>query len=328
MRRAPGRDDDDPRPVGLVLGLGAVEGHALVVVVVGVEQAVPQADVPEHALGRAPADDESLVIGEFERAHGIGGVAGGPAEGRGRHRIGRVDRIRRAEGDGDDAGLLAHPGRGGTNTPRQVGVVLAVGLGRVVCLDAPSGTPSGQRVVEVVPGDGGDGVRLEADPADARFAGIGRRDDDVDGAVGVPRHFAAVHGSDDSSGVAPVVRSAVHGERHVDSVTGVEAHPVRAGRIDRRVAVEGIGIVSAPLHVRTNDLDEAGPGLVSPHVDQSRNLQDRQDPLVCLEQGGLVIGQLLDHVRVGRLHLGEQLIEGRFCLSRHLSPGIRRGRRS
>ena len=132
-------------PSALVAGLGPVDGHALVVVVVRVEQAVPQAHVPEDALGRASPDDERLVVGQLERAHGVGGVAGGPPEGRGRHRVGRIDGVGRAERDGHDAGLLAYPGGGGTDAPGQVGVVLSVGLGRVVGLDVPGGPPPGQR---------------------------------------------------------------------------------------------------------------------------------------------------------------------------------------
>ena len=124
-RRA--RHDDDAGAVGLVVHLGPVDGHRLVVVVVGVEQAVPQAHVPEDALGGAAPDDEGLVVGQLEGAHGVGGVAGGPAEGGGRHRVGRVDGVGRAERDGHDAGLLAQPGRHGPQAARQVGVVLAVG---------------------------------------------------------------------------------------------------------------------------------------------------------------------------------------------------------
>ena len=51
--RALRRHHDRPRSVGLVLDLGAIDGHALVVVVVGVQKGVPQAHVPEHALGGA-----------------------------------------------------------------------------------------------------------------------------------------------------------------------------------------------------------------------------------------------------------------------------------
>src|SRR5271166_6075120 len=47
-----GGHHNDERTVGLVLDLGTVDGHRLVVVVVGVEQPVPQAHVPEDALGR------------------------------------------------------------------------------------------------------------------------------------------------------------------------------------------------------------------------------------------------------------------------------------
>ena len=171
VRRAPGGHDDDPRAVGLVLHLGAVDRHPLVVVVVGVEQAVPQAHVPEDALGRTAADDQSLVVGQLEGAHGVGGVAGRPAERGGRHRVGRVDGVGRAERDGHDAGLLADPRRGGPDAPGQVGVVLAVGLGRIVGLNVPGGTPSPARIVEIVAGDGGHGVGLRADPEDA---GLGR----------------------------------------------------------------------------------------------------------------------------------------------------------
>ena len=44
-------DDDRPRPVVLVRDLAAVDRHPLVVVVVGVQERVPQAQVPERALG-------------------------------------------------------------------------------------------------------------------------------------------------------------------------------------------------------------------------------------------------------------------------------------
>ncbi len=47
------RDDDRPRAVGLVRDLRAVDRDALVVVVVGVQERVPEAQVPERALGRA-----------------------------------------------------------------------------------------------------------------------------------------------------------------------------------------------------------------------------------------------------------------------------------
>ncbi len=59
--------DDLPRAVRLVVDLGPVDGDPLVVVVVGVEEGVPEAHVPERALGRAPAEDEGLVVGRGRR---------------------------------------------------------------------------------------------------------------------------------------------------------------------------------------------------------------------------------------------------------------------
>ena len=62
MARVPPGHDDVPRAIGLVTDLGAVEGDALVGVVVGVEELVPQAEVPEDTLGRAAVDHEHLVL--------------------------------------------------------------------------------------------------------------------------------------------------------------------------------------------------------------------------------------------------------------------------
>ena len=103
-------DDDRPRAVVLVLHLPAVDRDALVVVVVRVQELVPQAHVPERALGRAALDDERLVVGEVEAAHRVGGVAGGPPERLLRDRVRLVDRVRLAERERDDVA----PGRAAT----------------------------------------------------------------------------------------------------------------------------------------------------------------------------------------------------------------------
>jgi hypothetical protein len=59
MARVLVRDDDRPRPIGLDDGLGTVDRDLLVVVVVRVEELIPEAAVPERAL--ASGDDERAV---------------------------------------------------------------------------------------------------------------------------------------------------------------------------------------------------------------------------------------------------------------------------
>ena len=82
----PGRARDTTirhEPSGLVARTCvAVDGRRrVVVVVVGVQERVPQAQVPEHAVRRAALDHQRLVLGQVEAAHGVGGVAGRPPEG-------------------------------------------------------------------------------------------------------------------------------------------------------------------------------------------------------------------------------------------------------
>ena len=48
---------------------------------------------------------------------------------------------------------------------------------------------------------------------------------------GVPLDALTVGGSDDPGGVAPVVRTAVDGQGHVDGVAGLEPHTVGPGWI-------------------------------------------------------------------------------------------------
>ena len=90
---SPTRHHQLPRAVVLVDGLIAVEGHALVGVVVGVEELVPQTDVPERAVRRTAFDHQGLVLAQFVGAHGVGGVARGPPEGLARHPVGLVDGV-------------------------------------------------------------------------------------------------------------------------------------------------------------------------------------------------------------------------------------------
>ena len=108
----------------------------------------------------------------------------------------------------------------------------------------------------------------------------------------------------------------------------MQGDPVGAGRVDRGVAVEGVGVVATPLLVRADDLDEAGTGGVGPQVHLGRHLEDGEHPLVGLEQGVGLVGQLLDHAGVRRGHGLEQLAEGLLGLGRHVFPPHSAWRRS
>ena len=326
--RARCADHDRPGPVGLVLHLGPVDRHGFVVVVVGVQQRVPQAHVPEDAVGRAAADDQSLIVVEREGAHGIGGVAGRPAEGCRGHGVRGVHGVRCGGRQWHDAGLLAHPGRHGPDATRQVGVVLPIGVGWVVRPDVPPGPQAGRRVLQVVARDRRHGIGLELDPGHPVLGGPLGRQDEVEGPVGDPPGVAAVDGAHDPLGVAAVVGAAVHREREVDRVARLHGHPVGACWVDRRKAVERIGVVTAPFLVRADDLHEAGSCRVRPQIHLGGHLQDGEDPLVGLEQSGGVVRQLLDHARVGGGDHVQQLGEGRLRLGRHVPPGVSVWRRS
>ena len=113
-------------------------------------------------------------------------------------------------------------------------------------------------------------------------------EDELHRAVLAGHQVAVVDRPDDALRVAAVVGPAVHGEREVGRIALAAAHPVGAGRIDRGVLVEGVGVVPAPLLVRPHDLDEAGPGPVGPHLGLQADVQDGEHPPVALEDGGLV----------------------------------------
>ena len=229
-------------------------------------------------------------------------------------------------GIGHDAGLLAHPGRRGPEAPGQVGVVLrgrsSGGSSASIVPARPAGPCT--RVLEVVPGDGGDGVGLQPDPGDAGLGRVGRREDDVDGAVGVPRaRLAAVDGADDARGVAAVVGTAVDGQGQVDGVAGLDASPGRCGSGRSGRSSRRRRRCRRPTSCTGPTISTKRGRAVSAHrLHLGRHLQDREDPLVGLEQRGLVVRQLLDHAGVGGAHLVEQLGEGRLGLGRHLPPGV------
>ena len=117
-----------------------------------------------------------------------------------------------------------------------------------------------------------------------------RAEDELERAVGGDVEHPVVHGADDPLRVVPVVGTAVHREREIDGVALLAPHPVGAAGVDGRVLVEGVGVVAAPLLVRTDDVDEARVGGVGPHVGVERDLQDREDPFVPLEHRLLVPG--------------------------------------
>ena len=191
---------------------------------------------------------------------------------------------------------------GGADPPGQVRVVLPERLRRVLGFDVPRGPPARQRVLEIVPGDGGDGVGFEADPGHARFRRFDLREHDRNGAVGPAGRVLAVDAAHDARRVAAVVGAAVDGQRHVDGVAGLEDDPVGPLRVDRGIEVEGVGVVAAPFLVGAHDLNEAGPGGVGPDVHVGRHLQNGEEPLVGFEEAVEVIvgGELLDQPLVGR----------------------------
>ncbi len=171
---------------------------------------------------------------------------------------------------------------------------------------------------QVVAGHHGHGVGLQPDPGRVR-AGVLRRQDHADDAVGTGRGLVEVEAADDAFGVVAVVGSAVHAEREVHGVADPYLHVVRPGRIDRREAVEGIGIVAPPLLVGTDDLDEAGAGRIGPDLRVGGHLEDGQQPLVGFEQALLVTraGQLIDQASMLCSELLQQLREHRFGLGGH-----------
>ena len=160
----------------------------------------------------------------------------------------------------------------------------------------------GHRVLEIVPGDGGDGVGLQADPGHARVRRLVLGEHDRNGAVGPAWCVLAVDAAHDPGRVATVVGPAVDGQRHVDRITGFEDDPVGPLRVDRREEVEGVGVVATPLLVGADDLSETGPGGVGPDVHVGRHLENGEEPLVGLEQAvAVVLGrELFDQPLVGR----------------------------
>ncbi len=204
LARIPGGDHQAPRAVRLVPHLAAVEGDPLVVVVVGVEELVPQADVPEGARRRRAFEHQCLVLVECVAAHGVGGVAGGPPEGLGGHRVGLVDRVGGPEGDRDDPGLVAYPGQGGPQPPGQVGIVLPPGGRRIHRLDVPLGPHPVVRIGQVVAGDGAHRVGLELHPRPV--VGVRAEHDRKGPVIGDVEHLV-VDRTDDALRVPPVRRA-------------------------------------------------------------------------------------------------------------------------
>jgi hypothetical protein len=138
-----------------------------------------------------------------------------------------------------------------------------------------------------------------------------RAEDELERAVRCDVEHPVVHGADDPLRVVPVVRAAVDREREVDGVALLPSHPVGAAGVNGCVLVEGVGVVAAPLLVRADNVDEARVARIGPHVGVERDLQDREDPLVALEDGLLVPGRIraLVELRLEPAQLVDELAE-------------------
>ena len=128
------------------------------------QELVPETQVPEGALGRATFDDEGLVGPQVEAAHGVGGVAGGPAVGHLRDGVGLGHAVGIAQGEGNELRLFAEPCQRGTHAAGERLVVLPPDRRRADCLDVPGHAPVAHGIGEVVAGDGAHGVGLELQP--------------------------------------------------------------------------------------------------------------------------------------------------------------------
>ena len=168
------RDHDRPRAVGLVRHLRAVDRDLLVVVVVRVQERVPQAQFQNAHSGErpwitsasssarsklpiayaaSPAAHPNVVVGT---GYGSSMWFGSPSDERHHLR------------------LLAQPRGRGTEPAREVGVVLAVRGRRVERLDVPLRPATVRRVVEVVARDGAHRVVLELDERAVPLVGPAR----------------------------------------------------------------------------------------------------------------------------------------------------------
>src|SRR5450759_5904790 len=133
------RNDDHPRAVCLVPHLGTVDGDALVVVVVRVEERVPQTEVPKGALGGPAPQNKGLVVLKEVAAHGIGSIPRSPSEsGRG-DRVGGIDSVWLTHGEWHHGCLVPHPGERGAEPAGQISVVLPIGGRWTIGGDLPTG---------------------------------------------------------------------------------------------------------------------------------------------------------------------------------------------
>ena len=262
-------DHDPPRSVRLVSDVRAVDGDAFtgdafVGVVVGVQEWVPQAQVPERAFRRGAIDDQRLSRLEFVGAHRVGRVGGRPAIGVLGHRVGLGDLVGRRDPGRDEGALFVDPGAGGPQPPGEVVAAVLAAARRIDRLDAPLGPPVGIGVIQIVAGQCDDGVGVEGEALLRTQWSGGEQELEV--AVGVELQRAVVEGPDDAVAVVAVVRPAVDGDRQVHRVPAVPGHGIAAVGRDRRELVERVGIVPAPLLVRADDVDEAGVVPIAPDV--------------------------------------------------------------
>ena len=283
MSRIGVADDDPPGAVRFVGDLRSVDGDLLVGEVVGVQERVPQAQVPEHALRRRAVDDECLMWLQLKGTHRIGGVARRPPVGLGGHRVRLGDLVGRVDADRQHGELLVQPGAGGSQSAGQVFRAVAAPRRRIDRLDLPDRAPVGLPRRHVVAGEREHRVGFELEPR-PRLRVRAHREREI--ACVVEAQLAVVHRRDDPVAVAAVVGAAVDGHRQIHRVAAVAGDPVGAGGVDGHALVERVGVVTAPLEVRADDVGQDRVGLVAPDVGVDGHAQQREAQPVAVEQIG------------------------------------------
>ena len=313
MARIGVADHDPPRSVRFVGDVCAVDGDAFtgdafVGVVVGVQERVPQAQVPERACRRGAVDDQRLTMLELIGTHRVGGVSGRPPVGVLGHRVGLGDLVRWGYPGRDEGALFIDPGPGGPQPAGEVLPAVLAAARRADRLNAPLRPPVGIGVVQVVPSQCDDGVGVEGEARlPSQWPG---GEDELEVPVGVEQQRAVVEGADDPIAVVAVVRTAVDRDRQVHRVPAVPAHPVTAMRVDGRELIERVRVVPTPLLVRADDVDEAGIVLIAPHVGIDRHPQQAERQPITVEQICFLQGRIRrQKLRFDGREFGEQPME-------------------
>ncbi len=177
----------------------------------------------------------------------------------------------------------------------------------------PRAARAANRILEIVAGDRHHRIGLEGQERAVPTRRSVRSEHQLEDPIGSDDEVVAViDGPDDPLRVPAVSGPAVDRQRQVRRVTPPAAHPVRTGRIDGRVLVVRVGVVATPLLVRPDDVHEPWIVGVGPHVAVQCHLQDREHPLVALEDL-LVIGDgsvTVQEAGVEGTEDVEQLVDG------------------